>query len=305
MAINPDVVLAGIGAAGSSGAELAWFAPTGTTAPTDTATGLTAIADEVQTVTISGTPTGGTFTLTYAGQTTTAIAYNANAAAVQAALVALSNIGANDVRVTGGPGPGTAFVVTFHGALGNTDVALMTASAASLTGGTSPAVTPVQTTPGVTGWFSGGLVTEDGLSKDLSNSSNDIKAYGLSSPVRKIVTSEEVSFKVVFLETNTTSLSIYNRLPLIGSTAIMPDTGGAFSITEGTFRSQRYAAAFEVTDGVNRQRIYAPSVEVTEKESYKVGAGEAIVYGVTMTAYPNSAGVSVETFYAIPALAVA
>jgi hypothetical protein len=38
--------------------------------------------NEVQTVTITGTPTGGTFTLTSTGATTAAIAYNAAASAV-------------------------------------------------------------------------------------------------------------------------------------------------------------------------------------------------------------------------------
>jgi hypothetical protein len=104
--------------------------------------------NEVQTVTITGTPTGGTFTLTYAGQTTAAIAYNAAAAAVKAALVALSNIGSADVAVTGGPGPGTPWVVTFQGNLADTDVAQMTANSAGLTGGTSPAVAVTTTTPG-------------------------------------------------------------------------------------------------------------------------------------------------------------
>ena len=53
-----------------------------------TATGLwgpySGTTDEVQTVTITGGPTGGTFTLTWGGQTTAAIAYNATAATVQA-----------------------------------------------------------------------------------------------------------------------------------------------------------------------------------------------------------------------------
>jgi hypothetical protein len=66
--------------------------------------------NEAQTVTITGTPTGGTFTLTYSGQTTAAIAYNANAAAVQSALEALSNLAPGDVTVTGGPGPGTPYL---------------------------------------------------------------------------------------------------------------------------------------------------------------------------------------------------
>src|SRR5262245_46081762 len=72
--------------------------------------------NEVQTVTITGSPTGGTFTLTFGGQTTAPIAYNATAVQVQAALEALSTIGFPNVRVTGGPGPGTAFSVTFQNA---------------------------------------------------------------------------------------------------------------------------------------------------------------------------------------------
>src|ERR1700738_5248805 len=55
--------------------------------------------DEIQTVTLTGAPTGGTFTLTFGANTTSGIAYNASAATVQAALVALASIGANNVVV--------------------------------------------------------------------------------------------------------------------------------------------------------------------------------------------------------------
>jgi hypothetical protein len=105
-------------------------------------------ASEGQTVTITGTPTGGTFTLTYSGETTAGIAYNAAAAAVQSALEALPSISAGDVTVTGGPGPGTPYVVTFGGNLAGANVAQMTASAGGLTGGTSPAVAVTTSTPG-------------------------------------------------------------------------------------------------------------------------------------------------------------
>lgn len=108
--------------------------------------GISRNVNEVQTLTMTGTPTGGTYTLTYSGQTTTAIAYNANAAAIQAALVALSNIAPGDVVVTG-TGP---FTVTFGGTLGATNVAQLTASSASLTGGTSPTMTPTTATGGST-----------------------------------------------------------------------------------------------------------------------------------------------------------
>lgn len=113
---------------------------------------------EVQQVGISGAPTGGTFTLTFNGQTTTGIAWNATATTVQTALRALSGIGSTGVNVTGGPGPGTAWVVTFAGALAATDVPVMTATS-SLTGGTSPAVTVTTTTAGVTASPAGTVTT--------------------------------------------------------------------------------------------------------------------------------------------------
>jgi hypothetical protein len=100
---------------------------------------------EVQTVTITGGPTGGTFTLTYNGQTTAGIAYDANATAVQSALEALPNVNPGDLVVTGA-GP---YTVTFSVSLG--DVAQMTADGSNLTGGTDPDVTVATTTQGATG----------------------------------------------------------------------------------------------------------------------------------------------------------
>lgn len=104
--------------------------------------------DEVQTVTITGTPTGGTFTLTFRGVTSAGIAYNASAAVVRAALEAMSTIGVGNVNVGGGPGPGTPWTVTFINTLGRQNVPQMTASAAGLTGGTSPAVAVTTSTAG-------------------------------------------------------------------------------------------------------------------------------------------------------------
>lgn len=143
--------------------------------------------NEVQTVTVTGSPTGGTFTLTYAGQTTAAIAYNAAASAVQSALVALSNIGASDVTVTG-TGP---YTVNFGGTLGNQNVAAMTASGASLTGGSSPGVTIATPTAGVTGHYPNGYipsgtaigkVTATGLFGPYDDSAGDGRevCYGLT-----------------------------------------------------------------------------------------------------------------------------
>lgn len=98
---------------------------------------------EVQSVTITGVPTGGTFTLTFSAQTTAAIAFNAAAATVEAALNALSNL--DGVTVSGAAGG--PYTVTFPADMGN--VAQMTGDGSGLTGGTAPAVVVATVTPGV------------------------------------------------------------------------------------------------------------------------------------------------------------
>lgn len=104
-------------------------------------TGATA---EVQTVTITGTPTGGTFNLTLPGYgSATGLAYNITTAALATALSAAWGI---TVTVTGTAG--TSYVITFPTTAG--DVPTISASSA-LTGGTTPTVTVAVTTPGVAG----------------------------------------------------------------------------------------------------------------------------------------------------------
>jgi hypothetical protein len=116
--------------------------------------------NEVQTLTVTGAPTGGTFTLSFDGATTAAIAYNAAAATVQAALLALPSIGAGEVTVTGGAGG--PWTVTFLGGLAGTNVAAITTDATSLTGGTTPNVTVTGTTAGGSAG-TGGLETAAGF----------------------------------------------------------------------------------------------------------------------------------------------
>lgn len=102
---------------------------------------------DVQTLTMGGTPTGGTFTLTWNAHTTPAIPYNATAAQIQKALEGLAGIGVGSVVVTGGPFPASTIKVTFDGLLNGTTTAI-TATNTGLTGGTAPAVTIAHTVTG-------------------------------------------------------------------------------------------------------------------------------------------------------------
>ena len=108
-----------------------------------TTTAGVAAVTEVQTITMGGTVTGGTFALTFSGQTTANIAFDATAADVEAALELLSNI--TDVTGGGGALPSTAVTVDFINPAGNVDE--MTVKN-NLTG-TSPTVSVATTTAGV------------------------------------------------------------------------------------------------------------------------------------------------------------
>lgn len=94
----------------------------------------------VYTIALTGTPTGGTFSLLVTAdgtaEETEAIAFDANAAAVQAAILANDNVPAGSVTVTGT----TTKTITFAGAL--TDAVVVVALEDNgLTGGTTPSLT--------------------------------------------------------------------------------------------------------------------------------------------------------------------
>lgn len=101
---------------------------------------------EVQSLVATGA-TAGTFTLTFDGQTTAPIAYDATAAAVKTALDGLSNLEVADTTTAGGPLPDTAVTITFAdtGQYAGADVPQITADSTGLTGGTAVVTT---TTPG-------------------------------------------------------------------------------------------------------------------------------------------------------------
>jgi hypothetical protein len=101
------------------------------------------VPDEVQTITLANA-TGGTFTITVgivgpaANRTTAPIAFDATAADVQAALVALLALADDDVVVSGGAGG--PYRLDFQGGLRGREVPQFTASEAGLTGA-APTIT--------------------------------------------------------------------------------------------------------------------------------------------------------------------
>ena len=113
--------------------------------------------NEVQTLAKTGTVSGGTFTISFQGQTTAAIAYGETAANIITALNLLSNVDSGDITATGGPAGTSDVVFTFAGGgrYAGTNVPLMVVNGAALTGGGSYAI--AETTPGAYSANPGGL----------------------------------------------------------------------------------------------------------------------------------------------------
>lgn len=125
--------------------------------------------NEVQTLTIGGTPTGGTFTIAFDGFVSGAITWSATNATllanINAALDAMANVGTGGLVAAAGSltsGIGT-ITLTAGGNLAKLALPLATIGTNSLTG-TSPTLAIAETTPGVTatarGCAKGAIVTD-------------------------------------------------------------------------------------------------------------------------------------------------
>lgn len=162
--------------------------------------------------------------------------------------------------------------------------------------GPTTATAPANSTSPLNTFYDAGYVATTGLTVGDAVSSNPINAFGTLPPVRILITGETITFHVTFLESSTTALEVYNRL-VIGS--LVPSSG-AFSIsTNANQGRQLYSSAFDMVDGTNHLRAYVPNCEVTDKDDLSISAGQPVQYGVTLTAYPNAAGLTVKWFYLV------
>jgi hypothetical protein len=256
--------------------------------------------NEVQTATITGTPTGGNFRLTYSGQQTATILFDAVAGAVQTALEALSNIGAGNVSVTGGPGPGTPYVITFQGDLSGTDVALITATH-TFTGGTSPDIAVVSTTPGSgidlsplpSGWEDLGWCSTDGVTYGRETEVSEVNSFGSTEPTRADITSDTITMSVTAQETRLLTVGLYTGADTAGLVA--DATTGEFSIAKPStpgFRYYRVLGLFVDRDDNGREIFiarYMPRARITEFGEQQYQSGEdPVSYNMTFTGFEDS-----------------
>jgi hypothetical protein len=139
-----------------------------------------------------------------------------------------------------------------------------------------------------TTFMDAGWIDQSGLVVKANDTSKDVLGFGTQFPLRTIVSESKRTFDITFLETNHTTLEIYNRQP-IGSMGTADGTG-AFDVTVGAPNIVQYAGVFDVVDGLNHLRLYVPRLQVTSITDLQIKAGEPITYGVSFTAYPDASG---------------
>ncbi len=242
--------------------------------------------NEIQTISIPNTISDGTLTLTYNGQTTGTIAYNANAATVKSTLEALTNIEVDDVAVTGGPGPGTDWIVEFQNNLGLTDLVLMAGDGTNLVGRTASVV---ETTPGVSAVneqqtinipddsaggsftlsFDGqgptGAITYDDVAADIKtalellSNIDTVAVTGGDGPASDWV----VEFQGTNAATDVALMTADSTLLLGGTPVIAQTTPG----NAGTFTPATTVAGNELTVGVaETQKGVTKTITITESQ---------------------------------------
>jgi len=239
------------------------------------------MANEVQryafgTIASPATTVAGTFTITYDGQTTDSIWYNADAAAVDTALELLSNIGVGDVSVTESSG---VVSIEFTGALADTNVPQHTITSSLKQ--TASTVTTTNSTSGAADVYA--APTLGGSFSDGTNDINEAQTVSLGGATTGdfVLNGNSTSATVAPLDASgiqTACDTIWGN----GNTSVS-DLGlgsGNFSVTfQGSFVGQNVSemtVSSNTTDG-------SPSVSTTTDGQ----AGTAAVQTITFSPEPT------------------
>lgn len=152
--------------------------------------------------------------------------------------------------------------------------------------GATTATAPTASDSTLTGFTELGYVSADGIAHALDKSTNQIRAWQDASLVREVVTEATETFSFSLLETNEAVLELY-----FGATM----TAGKIEVNPAA-TGGRKSFVIDVVDGDKVIRHYIPSGEVLAVEAQTIANGEALMYGVTVTAYAT-AGRTSDAFF--------
>jgi Ethanolamine utilization protein EutJ (predicted chaperonin) len=152
--------------------------------------------------------------------------------------------------------------------------------------GPTTATAPTSSTATLTGFTDLGYVSSDGVTFTTDKSTTQIRAWQNADLVRESITEGTVTYAFTLLETTENAIEAYFGGTLTdGKIEVNPvNTGG------------RKSFVIDVIDGAKAIRHYIPTGEILSVEAQQIQNGEAVGYGLTVTAYA-SAGRVADVFY--------
>jgi len=141
--------------------------------------------------------------------------------------------------------------------------------------GPTTATAPTSSTSTLTGFTALGFVSTDGVTFTTDKSTNQIRAWQDASLVRESITEATVTYSFMLLETTQDAIEAY-----FGGTL----TGGKIELNPVN-TGGRKSFVVDVIDGAKQIRHYVPSGEILSVEAQQIQNGEAVGYGMTVTAY--------------------
>lgn len=209
---------------------------------------------------VTGTATGGNFTATVNGQTTSALDHDSTASEIRLALEALSNVAPGDVVVTGGPLPDSPVTIVFTGALKGTTVTFSISS--SVTGSGSPAV--VSTPTAALTWLNVGHTSREDLPEfGFEGGETETRGSWQNAAVKEVVTEVTVDYVTINLhQFDEDSLELYYSQANHLSAAV-----GEFWVTDAATATIEKAILIVIVDGDAKIAFYARKSSVRRSEA--------------------------------------
>ena len=148
--------------------------------------------------------------------------------------------------------------------------------------GPTSATAPTSSTETLSGFTSLGYVSADGVEFGVEKSTNQIRAWQNADLVREVITEGTVTYSFSLLETTEDVIeTVFGSSIIDGKVELNPtNTGG------------RKSFVLDIVDGDKVIRHYIPAGEILSVEAQTVQNGEAVAYGVTVTAYATSGRVA-------------
>jgi hypothetical protein len=148
--------------------------------------------------------------------------------------------------------------------------------------GPTSTTAPTSATSTLTGFSSLGYVSADGVEFASDKSTNQIRAWQNADLVREVITEGTVTYTFALLETTEETIELYFGSAMVdGKIQLNPvNTGG------------RKSFVIDIVDGTKVIRHYVPAGEVLSVEAQTIQNGEAVSYGVTLTAYASDGRVA-------------